>query len=53
MIRTLDDFSRLAKGKGPKKLAVLAPEDEEFMKAVKESRQMGYINLYLSAMKKQ
>ena len=43
MIRTLDDFSRIAKEKGPKKLAVLAPEDEEFMRAVKRSRQLGYI----------
>lgn len=43
MIRTLNDVSRLAKEKGPKKLAVLAPEDGEFMEAVKKSRQMGYI----------
>jgi phosphotransacetylase len=43
MIRSLDDFSRIAKEKGPKKLAVLAPEDEEFMLAVKRSWQMGYI----------
>jgi hypothetical protein len=35
MIRSLDDFSRIAKEKGPKKLAVPAPEDEEFMLAVK------------------
>jgi phosphate butyryltransferase len=43
MIRSLDDFSRIAREKGPKKLAVLAPEDEEFMLAVKRSWQMGYI----------
>ena len=43
MIRSLDDFSRIAREKGPKKLAVLAPEDEEFMLAVKMSWQMGYI----------
>lgn len=43
MIRTLSDVSRLAKEKGPKKLAVLAPEDGEFMKAIKKSQQMGYI----------
>ena len=43
MIRTLDDITRLAKEKGPKKLAVLAPEDGEFMEAVKKSQQMGYI----------
>jgi len=43
MITTLDDVSRLAREKGPKRLAVLAPEDEEFMKAVKECRDKGYI----------
>lgn len=43
MIRSLKEFSTLAREKGPKKLAVLAPEDEEFMKAVKISREMGYI----------
>lgn len=43
MIRTLNDVARLAKEKGPKKLAVLAPEDGEFMEAVKKSRQRGYI----------
>jgi len=43
MIRTLEDVSRLAKEKGPKKLAVLAPEDSEFMLAVKESAEAGYI----------
>lgn len=43
MIRTLEDVSRLAKEKGPKKLAVLAPEDSEFMLAVKKSSEAGYI----------
>ncbi len=43
MIKTLEEFSRLAAEKGPKKLAVLVPEDEEFMRAVKISREMGYI----------
>jgi len=39
MIRTLDDVSRLAREKGPKRLAVLAPEDGEFMLAVKKARE--------------
>lgn len=43
MIRSLDDFARIAREKGPKKLAVLAPEDEDFMLAVKMSWQKGYI----------
>ncbi|MBM4272659.1 MAG: hypothetical protein FJ139_10985 [Deltaproteobacteria bacterium] len=43
MIRSLSDFSRIAREKGPKKLAVLAPEDEEFMRALKRSWQMGYV----------
>jgi len=43
MIRSLEDVSRLAKEKGPKKLAVLSPEDEEFMLAVKRSWEVGYI----------
>jgi hypothetical protein len=43
MIRSLDDFSRIAREKGPKKLAVLAPEDEDFMLALKTSWQKGYI----------
>ncbi len=43
MIRTLEEVSRLAKEKGPKKLAVLAPEDSEFMLAVKKSTEEGYI----------
>ncbi len=43
MIRSLKDVSRLAQEKGPKKLAVLAPEDEEFMLAVKRSWEKGFI----------
>lgn len=43
MISTLEQVTRLAKEKGPKKLAVLAPEDSEFMLAVKKSRETGYI----------
>jgi len=43
MIRTLNDFERLAGEKGPKKMAVLVPEDEEFMLAVKKSWEKGYI----------
>lgn len=43
MIQSLADFTRIAKEKGPKKLAVLAPEDEDFMRAVKTSWEMGYI----------
>ncbi len=43
MIRSLRDVADLARGKGPMGLAVLAPEDEEFMLAVKVSRQNGYI----------
>lgn len=43
MIRSLADISKLAREKGPKKMAVLAPEDEEFMLAVKKSWEMGYI----------
>jgi len=43
MIRSLSDFARLAREKGPKKMAVLAPEDEEFMLAVKKSSELGYI----------
>jgi hypothetical protein len=35
MIRSLDDFSRIAREKCPKKLAVFAPEDEDLMLAVK------------------
>jgi len=43
MIESLADFSIIAKEKGPKRLAVLAPEDEEFMRAMKKSWQNGYI----------
>lgn len=43
MIGSLSDFARLAREKGPKKMAVLAPEDEEFMLAVKKSSELGYI----------
>jgi len=43
MIRSLDDFTRLAAEKGPKRMAVLAPEDEEFMLAVKAGYERGYI----------
>lgn len=43
MIRSLNDFERIAREKGPKKMAVLAPEDEEFMLAVKKSWEIGYI----------
>ncbi len=43
MIRSLRDVAKLAQEKGPKKLAVLAPEDEEFMLAVKRSWDMGCI----------
>jgi phosphate butyryltransferase len=43
MIRSLQDFTRLARENGPKKLAVLAPEDEEFMSALKAAWALGYI----------
>jgi phosphate butyryltransferase len=43
MIGTLEDVSRLACEKGPRKLAVLAPEDAEFMLAVKKSMEANYI----------
>lgn len=43
MIKTLEEFSMLAQERGPKKLAVLAPEDEEFMRAVKNSWDLGCI----------
>jgi phosphate butyryltransferase len=44
MIGTLDDVARVAREKGPKKLAVLAPEDGEFMLAIKKSRDARYID---------
>ena len=37
------NVSEQARAKGPKRLAVLAPEDEEFMVAIKKSRELGYI----------
>lgn len=43
MIRSLADFTRIAQERGPKRLAVLAPEDEEFMRAVKTGWERGYI----------
>jgi len=43
VIRTLDDVIKLAKEEGPKKLAVLVPDDPEFMLAIKKSWQNGYI----------
>jgi phosphate butyryltransferase len=42
MIRSFRDMDRLASEKGPKRLVVLAPEDEEFMMAVKKSAEKGY-----------
>ena len=42
MIRSFADMDRLASQKGPKRLVVLAPEDEEFMLAVRESAAKGY-----------
>lgn len=43
MIRSLENVSALAREKGPMKLAVLAPEDEEFLLAVKKGWERGYI----------
>lgn len=43
MIRRIDDFYRLAAQKGSKRMAVLAPEDEEFMVAVKAGYEKGFI----------
>jgi phosphate butyryltransferase len=43
MIRTLEEVSMFAREKGPKRLAVLAPEDGEFMSAVKKAREARYI----------
>lgn len=43
MIGTLDEVSRLARECGPMRLAVLAPEDGEFMLAVKKAREAKYI----------
>ena len=46
MIGTLDDVARVARAKGPKKLAVLAPEDGEFMLAIKKSRDARTLTLF-------
>lgn len=43
MIRSLNDFTLQARERGPKRVAVLAPEDEDFMTAVKTGWSMGYI----------
>jgi phosphate butyryltransferase len=43
MIRSFSDIDRTAVEKGPKRLVVLAPEDEEFIEAVKESMVRRYI----------
>jgi phosphate butyryltransferase len=43
MIRSLQDIADLARQKGPVRVAVLAPEDEEFMLAVKMSWQKGFV----------
>jgi len=42
MIRSFADMDRMASEKGPKRLVVLAPEDEEFMMAVRKSAEAGY-----------
>jgi phosphate butyryltransferase len=43
MIRSLREIAELAREKGPMRVAVLAPEDEEFMLAVKRGWEKGYI----------
>lgn len=43
MIRSFSDIDRIANERGPKKLAVLAPEDEEFMNAIKQCSQKGIV----------
>jgi phosphate butyryltransferase len=43
IITSLKDAYRVAKKKGPKRLGVLAPEDSEFMLAIRQSWQMGYV----------
>jgi phosphate butyryltransferase len=43
MIRTLKDVQTIADKSTPKRLAVLAPEDTEFLSAVKEGWEKGYI----------
>ena len=42
MIRSFSDMDRIASEQGPRTLVVMAPEDEEFMAAVKESAEKGY-----------
>jgi phosphate butyryltransferase len=42
-IRSFRDIDRIANERGPKKLAVLAPEDEEFMNAIKQCSQRGIV----------
>lgn len=42
LTRSFRDMDRMASEKGPKKLVVLAPEDEEFMLTVKKSAEAGY-----------
>lgn len=42
VIKSFADMDRMASEKGPKRLVVLAPEDEEFMLAVRESAARGY-----------
>lgn len=42
-IRSFSNIDRLAGTGKPKKLAVLAPEDEEFMKAIKDSSRRGIV----------
>jgi len=42
-IRSFSDIDRIANERGPKKLAVLAPEDEEFMNAIKQCSQKGIV----------
>jgi phosphotransacetylase len=43
MIKSWREVAALAVSMGPKKLAVLAPEDDHFMRAVKEGRGKGYV----------
>ncbi len=43
MINSLTEVTEIARDKGPKKLAVLAPEDAEFMSAVKQGYERGLI----------
>lgn len=43
MIRSFKEIEKMANDKGPMRTAVLAPEDQEFMLAVKMSWQKGFI----------